>query len=93
LAQNLTARLCVARTGAKTILDNSFWNMASRLGEVFYWTASGLAALVVLGVIALLIQALIEGANFDIEALVGGLVIALLIWLAGRACLYVLAGR
>ena len=70
--------------------------MAPRLGRVIYWTACGLAALVVLAVIAVLIPALIEGKNID-GALVGGvilrLVIALLIWLAGRACLYVLADR
>ena len=56
-----------------------------------------MAALVVLAVIAVLIPVLIEGKNIDVQALVGAvvlrLVIALLIWLAGRACLYVLAGR
>ena len=70
--------------------------MAPRLGRVIYWTACGLATLVVLAVIAVLIPVLIEGKNID-GALVGGvilrLVIALLIWLAGRACLYVLADR
>jgi hypothetical protein len=60
--------------------------MLQRLGDVIYWTASGLALLVVFygGFFALIAA--------HLRPLVGGLVVAALIWLAGRAARYVLAG-
>ena len=60
--------------------------MLQRLGNVICWTASGLALLVVCygGFFALIAA--------HLRPLVGGLVVAGLIWLAGRATRYVLAG-
>jgi hypothetical protein len=52
--------------------------MLQRLGNVIYWTASGVALLVVF-------------FGFIRGELAVGLVVAALIWLAGRAVRYILA--
>jgi hypothetical protein len=60
--------------------------MAERLGDVIYWMASGVALLVVCyGVFFAVIAA-------HLGPLLGGLLVAILIWLAGKAARYVLAG-
>jgi len=60
--------------------------MAARYGQVIYWVACLLAAQIVLyGVLVLF-------GNAPLAALIP-MVLAGLIWLAGRAVLYVLAGR
>lgn len=62
--------------------------MISRLGDVLYWGFSGLAAIIVIGI-------LWGWADNSINAAIFGVLSALaaLSWLLGRACRYVLAGR
>jgi hypothetical protein len=59
-----------------------------RLGNVIYWAATGIAGLIV----AFSLYVVIAGRP---EPIMIGLFVtaAALAWLAGRACLYVLAGR
>jgi len=57
--------------------------MLARLGDVLYGTAC------VLAVLFALIISLIPGNNYKPENFIGVVVI----WLIGRACRYVLAGR
>ena len=59
-------------------------NMRQRLGNVIYWTASGLALLVVFLGVFIIRGPLLSSAEF--------LVVAGLTWLAGKAARYVLAG-
>ena len=61
-------------------------SMAARLGNALYWTANGLA------VLALFIGLLCFVERFDGECAFPT-VWAVMIWAAGRACLYLLAGR
>jgi hypothetical protein len=67
--------------------------MLARLGSVLYWFGCG-AALIVLAFGGLVAY---EERNFAWSStpatLVVFLVLAGLVWLAGRACRYVLAGR
>ena len=65
--------------------------MAQRLGNVIYWTASGAAVLVFfVGVLTALTQ---PGSPRDwIVVIVAYSVPAVLIWLAGLAARYILAG-
>jgi hypothetical protein len=64
--------------------------MIGRLGNVLYWAASAIAVLIVLGTI-------LAVANSDNPAryfgAAMGLAAAVVVWLVGRATLYVLAGR
>jgi hypothetical protein len=64
--------------------------MAARLGELLYWTATILAGLIVIGVIAGYISSINEG-----EAIIPvvALLVAAVIWLIGRACRAILGGR
>ena len=64
--------------------------MVTRLGDVLYWGASLIAGL--LGLISA--YAIVFGAGEDrffIDAML--FVFAVIVWLVGRACRYVLAGR
>jgi hypothetical protein len=64
-------------------------NMVQRLGMVFYWMALGIAVVVAfIGIFAAF------NAPND-RAFIGGacLIVALIVWLIGRACKYVLVGR
>jgi hypothetical protein len=66
--------------------------MAERLGKVIYWAACFASALwLIFWIAALLTNFTTEGAVllFGLSA-IGG---ALVIWVAGRAVLYVLSGR
>jgi hypothetical protein len=64
--------------------------MVARLGRVLYWLGSGVAiALVALGVVTTFIQP--PGQWY--AGLVFYSVLAILCWLFGRACKYVLAGE
>jgi hypothetical protein len=64
-----------------------------RLGNVLYWTASGIAVLLaVLGASGFVI-ALVNKASDGMVLAPLAIALAILIWLAGRACLYILAGR
>ena len=67
--------------------------MIARVGNVLYWTANGVAILLAsLGVVGLVIS-LINKASEGMILSPTVIVFAILTWLAGRACLYVLAGR
>jgi hypothetical protein len=62
--------------------------MLARLGEVLYWAGCLLAAL--------LVAAAIAYYNFEDIKLVELLILiglAVIVWMIGRACRYVLAGR
>lgn len=66
--------------------------MISRLGNVLYWTASGLAGLtLLLGALLLLTEPAMQRAPAG--PLTAFAIGAALLWLIGRACRYVLAGR
>jgi hypothetical protein len=65
--------------------------MAERLGHVLYWAGCVLAALAI-GVGAFLSFAMVQRSD-SIFVLVVATVVAILIWLLGRACRYVLAGK
>jgi len=64
--------------------------MVARLGDVLYWAASGVAAL--LAAFVLMVFMLADGKGEPIFQVLG-VVIAGIIWLIGRACRYVLAGK
>jgi hypothetical protein len=65
----------------------------ARLGNVLYWTGSCTAILLAsLGAIGFII-ALINNAGEGMILSPFLIVFAVLAWLVGRACLYVLAGR
>jgi hypothetical protein len=67
--------------------------MLQRLGNVIYWTASGAAVLIAaLGIWAPTTFPDYPTADNLILFTGGGFVIAGLIWLAGKAARYVLAG-
>jgi 4-hydroxybenzoate polyprenyltransferase len=64
--------------------------MAARLGKVLYWAGCVLAALIIaIGVVL----SSVTRAEQDWWALIVAFVVALLVWLTGRACRYVLAGN
>jgi len=74
--------LALARDGAL---------MAARLGQVLYWAACGLA-LLTFGFVAYLI--LIVGVPHEDWPVIGIIsAMGVVVWLIGRAFLYVLAGR
>ncbi len=61
--------------------------MIARLGNVLYWAACGAAVLLgALGAFEFFVHK-------DSEAIVVFAVLGLLVWLVGRACRYILAGR
>ena len=69
--------------------------MVARLGMVIYWAATGIAVILALGTAVMVTLGVLGLAGYTsenavLEAFV--LVPALLIWLFGRACRYVLAG-
>ena len=64
--------------------------MLARLGQVIYWAAGGLAILLLVGAGSSVFLA--EGGD-RLAAVAVFASAAVLIWLAGRACLYVLAGK
>jgi hypothetical protein len=73
--------------------------MLQRLGNVIYWTASGVAMLTAsVGVLMGLGMALenaerhLNRPGDTVAVVVAGFVIAGLLWLAGKAARYVLAG-
>ena len=67
--------------------------MIARLGNILYWTANGLAVLLTfLGAIGFVI-ALINHADEGMILAPMMIVLAIPVWLIGRACRYVLAGR
>jgi hypothetical protein len=65
----------------------------ARLGNVLYWAANGLAALLAtLGVLGFVI-ALKNNAGEGMILMPIMIALAIPVWLVGRACRYVLAGR
>jgi len=64
--------------------------VAARLGQVLYWGASALA--VVAALTGLWAAGTVQGAYAYGQAMLA-VAIAALIWLLGRAVLYVLAGK
>lgn len=66
--------------------------MIARLGNVLYWAANGLAAMMaVLGALGFIIALINKAEGMIIFPVL--IALAILVWLVGRACLYVLAGR
>lgn len=64
--------------------------MVARLGQVLYWGLSGIAAIsFALGVWV----NVINKAQADWSTLGVVAVFSVVVWLVGRACLYVLAGK
>ena len=67
--------------------------MIARLGNVLYWFANGLAVLMAaLGALGFMV-ALINNAGEGMILAPILIALAIPIWLFGRACLYVFAGR
>ena len=69
--------------------------MLARLGNVLYWAFSGLAILIV-GLVAYLVAEDVRLGlvmENDAWAVALAVILALVLWLIGRACRYVLAGR
>jgi hypothetical protein len=64
-------------------------NMLARLGSVLYWLGCGLAALLVIFFLFLVFSPSTAEVKFSPFLLAG----ALIVWLIGRACRYVLSGR
>lgn len=68
--------------------------MAARLGNVVYWMCSGLAALIILLLAYVVMSYGIGGARGDASFVQGLMfVVAVAIWLFGRAVRYVLGGK
>ena len=67
--------------------------MIARVGNVLYWTGNGIAILLAsVGAIGFVISLINKaGEGMILSPII--IVIAIFFWLAGRACLYVLAGR
>jgi hypothetical protein len=93
-----------ARTKPRFVVDTSredprqvsFAKAKRLVGNVLYWTFSALAVLVVVLFASVVIDDdMIRGVAPDTEPwlLVFAVVAAVVIWLIGRACRYVLAGR
>jgi hypothetical protein len=64
--------------------------MLARLGNVLYWAGCAFA---ILSVGLAVFMALSPGAYNPVSMVVFGAVIGVVLWLMGRACRYVLAGR
>jgi hypothetical protein len=64
--------------------------VVERLGDVLYWGASFVAAL--LALLAAAVALLNTGPNGPFIAVIFAF-LAVIVWLVGRACRYVLAGR
>jgi hypothetical protein len=66
--------------------------MAARIGNVLYWLGCIVAALIVMGGIAVYV---VEGhgRSDGIGVTIGFFVVAFIAWLIGRALLYVLSAR
>jgi hypothetical protein len=68
-------------------------SVVARLGNVLYWAANGLAALMAtLGALGFVI-ALINNAGEGMILAPMMIALAVPVWLVGRACLYVMAGH
>jgi hypothetical protein len=65
--------------------------VAARLGNVLYWLGCGIAAIFVLLTIVIAMSPGFFGDAIVFYSFLSG-IIAVLSWLAGRACRYVLAG-
>ena len=65
--------------------------MLARLGNVLYWTAAALSVLIVVVGIPAGLNEAPPNARWSLIAVF--FVIAGVVWLLGRACRYVLAGR
>ena len=66
--------------------------MAARLGNVLYWTASGIAVLLVISGTLFLYAVHLDHIENVIFIAVCWAAPALIVWLFGLACRYVLAG-
>ena len=63
--------------------------MATRLGNVLYWSACGIAGLLLL---ASVLVAIYAGSEANVFLTLGGIG-SVLIWLIGRAAHYILSAR
>jgi len=61
-----------------------------RFGRVLYWLGCGVAATIIVLGVAMLISGGLRGMAVPFAVTV--LIVAVLVWLAGRACRYVLSG-
>jgi hypothetical protein len=66
--------------------------MVARLGNVLYWIGCGVAVLLVASGIMLWVGEGYTRSDHGIPGLIGFAVMAVLCWLIGRACRYVLSG-
>jgi hypothetical protein len=64
--------------------------MLARLGNVIYWAACAVAALIAIGAVFVFINDTDKTEKWTLTAIYGG--IGIFIWLAGLACRYVLRG-
>ena len=67
--------------------------MAERLGNVLYWTALAVAIPLLLTGALMSYHHYLHGPVYSDESIIVAWVAAFLVWLLGRACRYVLAGR
>jgi hypothetical protein len=65
--------------------------LLARLGDVLYWTTASLSALIIIVGIPAGLNEVAPDKRWTLIAVF--FVIAAVIWLLGRACRYVLAGR
>jgi hypothetical protein len=65
--------------------------LLARLGDVLYWTTASLSALIIIVGIPAGLNEVAPDKGWTLIAVF--FVIAAVIWLLGRACRYVLAGR
>jgi hypothetical protein len=65
--------------------------LLARLGDVLYWTTASLSALIIIVGIPAGLNEVAPDKRWTLFAVF--FVIAAVIWLLGRACRYVLAGR
>ncbi len=66
--------------------------MLERLANVFYWLCTGVAAL--FGILAIFVLVVGDKGFWVVGSwAVGFLVLAIVVWLIGRAARYILAGR
>ena len=69
--------------------------MAAHLGHVLYWAFSGIALLLVGAAVYGAVDDFRRGIDLEGDAVFLGTIVALAVamWLIGRACRFVLAGR
>lgn len=62
--------------------------MIGRLGNVLYWVGSAISALIIIGGIVLVLNRTLNLVDFIFLALA-----AVVVWITGRGCRYILCGN